>query len=525
VRRRLPTLLKCLGAGALVALAMPPWGWWPLAFVGIALLDRLIADRPRGARFRRGMAFGLGWLVPGMFWMIDLTLPGWVMAELLYSSYLGVAMMLTPPGRGRRLALPAALLLFEMFRWAWPFGGVPLATLPMSQAASPLLDTARLAGALGLVFLVGVGGVLLSAVFDKEWRTTAVAGAVLAGALVLAAVAPTGHVVGELDVAIVQGGGPQRTRAADTDEREVFERHLEASEDVDTPVDLVIWPENVVNVEGAVETRREGQELSDLAQELEAPLIVGVVEGRGRRGFDNAAIVWDEDGEIVDRYDKVRRVPFGEFVPLRNLLETVAPGAGFSSRDAIAGDGPAELDSPVGPIAVAISWEIFFGGRAREGVQDGGEILLNPTNGSSYWLTILQTQQVASSRLRAVENGRWVLQAAPTGFSAVIDPDGTVLQRTGISEREVLHATVDQRQGLTWATRVGDKPVIAAALLVLAAAWLLSRKRPTADLGTPEHQDGAATSPDRETTDLGSGEHRNAETVDLRPQIRRARPR
>jgi len=486
VRRRLLTFLKCAGAGALVALSMPPWGWWPLAFVGIALLDRLVADRPRGARFRRGMAFGLGWLVPGMFWMVDLTLPGWIMAELLYSSYLGIALMLCPPGKGRRLAIPAALVLFEAFRWAWPFGGVPLATLPMSQAASPLLDTARVAGALGLVALVGAGGMLLSAAVDRQWKTTAIAAAVLAGALVLAGVAPTGAPAGELDVAIVQGGGPQSTRAADTDEREVFERHLEASEDVETPVDLVIWPENVVNVEGDVRDQQEGEELSALAQELDAPLIAGVVEGRGDAGFDNAAIVWNADGEVVDRYDKVRRVPFGEYVPLRGLIESVAPGAGFSNRDAIAGEGPAVVDTPVGPMAVAISWEVFFGGRAREGVEEGGEILLNPTNGSSYWLTILQTQQVASSRLRAVENGRWVLQAAPTGFSAIVDAEGDVLQRTSISEREVMHGTVERRTGLTWATALGDRPMIAAALWVLAIAWLLSRERPRDDARTTQ---------------------------------------
>lgn len=478
MRRRLITFARCVGSGALVALAMPPWGWWPLAFVGIALLDRLIAEQPRWARFGRGLAFGLGWLVPGMFWMIDMTLPGWVLANLAYSAYLGLAVMACPPGRGRRLALPAALVLFEAARWAWPFGGVPLATLPMSQAASPLLDTARLAGALGVVLLVGVGGVLLSALADRAWRTSAVAGGVLVLSLLLAAVAPTGHVVGELDVAVVQGGGPQRTRAADTDQREVFERHLDASAAVDGPVDLVIWPENVVNVEGDVQDRQEGQDLAALAQEMDAPIIAGVVEGRGREGFENAAVVWDAQGEVVDRYDKVRRVPFGEYVPLRGLIELVAPGAGFSSRDAIPGEGRAYLDTPAGPVGVAISWEIFFGGRGREGIEDGGEVLLNPTNGSSYWLTILQSQQVASSRLRAVENGRWVLQAAPTGFSAVVDPDGNVLARTGVSEQAVLEATVEQRQGLTWATRVGDKPVLLAAALVVVAAWLLSRRRP-----------------------------------------------
>ena len=82
------------------------------------------------------------------------------------------------------------------------------------------------------------------------------------------------------------------------------------------------------------------------------------------------------------------------------------------------------LRTDAGTFGVAISWEVFFTQRVREGVQEGGEVVLNPTNGSSYWLTQVQSQQVASSQLRAIETGRWVLQAAPTGFSAVVDPDG-----------------------------------------------------------------------------------------------------
>ena len=101
------------------------------------------------------------------------------------------------------------------------------------------------------------------------------------------------------------------------------------------------------------------------------------------------------------------------------------------------------LDLPSGDrLAVMISWEVFFGGRARDGVSHGGTLLLNPTNGSSYTGTILQTQQVASSRLRALENGRWVAQVAPTGFSAFVTPSGDVLERTGISEQAVRYHTV-----------------------------------------------------------------------------------
>ena len=293
--------------------------------------------------------------------------------------------------------------------------------------------------------------------------------------VLVAGVAPDGHPTGTVDVALVQGGGPQRTRAADTDERDVVERHLAASEDIETPVDLVVWPENVINVEGPVEDQREGQELSALARELDAPLVVGVVEGDGD-GFHNAALVVDAEGEFTDRFEKVRRVPFGEYVPFRSLLSRFA-GDALPARDAIEGEGPATVETDVGTMGVVISWEVFFANRARDAISNGGEILLNPTNGSSYWLTIVQTQQVASSRLRAMETGRWVLQAAPTGLTAIITPDGEVLDRTAVSERAVVQGTVETREGLTIYTRVGDWPMVLLAFGLVIGSWVGFRRR------------------------------------------------
>jgi apolipoprotein N-acyltransferase len=176
------------------------------------------------------------------------------------------------------------------------------------------------------------------------------------------------------------------------------------------------------------------------------------------------------DGSFGDRYEKVHRVPFGEYVPLRSLLEKVA-GDALPSRDAISGSGPATLDTSVGRFGVSISWEIFFSERARDGIANGGRILLNPTNGSSFTGTIVQTQQVASSRMRAIETGRWVLQAAPTGFSAIVRDDGAVLQRSAISEARVLEGTVDLREGQTLATSWGQWPAIVVALALIAAGW------------------------------------------------------
>jgi apolipoprotein N-acyltransferase len=123
-------------------------------------------------------------------------------------------------------------------------------------------------------------------------------------------------------------------------------------------------------------------------------------------------------------------------------------------------------------IGVVISWEVFFGGRAREGVKLGATFIANPTNGASYSGTVLQTQQIASSRLRAVETGRWVVQAAPTGFSAFVSPSGDVDQRTGVGERAIIIQEIDLRTGRTWYVTLGDGPWILAVLAVfLVSEW------------------------------------------------------
>ncbi|MBN2624540.1 MAG: apolipoprotein N-acyltransferase [Acidimicrobiales bacterium] len=472
---RFVTALACLGTGVLMAAALPPWGWWPLAFAGLAGLDRLIADRPRGRRFRRGALVGLGLYIPSLAWMTDMTVPGYLIAAVAYAALLGAAVTVVPASApGRWIALPGAVALAELLRWSWPFGGVPLSSLAVGQVAGPLAPSLRLGGSLLLVEVTVVVGIVVAAALARRWRAAAVAALVVAAVVGGAVVAPRGEQVGELRVALVQGGGPQGTRAWNTDEREVFERHLEASDQIETPVDLVVWPEDVVDVD-ALRTADEGEELAELARELDAPVIAGVVEDAGPENFLNASVALDADGEVVDRYDKVHRVPFGEYVPLRSIIEPFG-GESLTARDAVIGDEPALLETPAGRLSVAISWEIFFGDRVREGVADGAEVVLNPTNGSSFTGTLVQTQQVASSRMRAIESDRWLVQVAPTGFSAVIGPDGTVHQRSAVSQQVVLQDTVGLREGTTLYTRLGYGPAVALAVVCLALGWAVARR-------------------------------------------------
>jgi apolipoprotein N-acyltransferase len=105
-------------------------------------------------------------------------------------------------------------------------------------------------------------------------------------------------------------------------------------------------------------------------------------------------------------------------------------------------------------------------------------MLVNPTNGSSYTGTVLQSQQIASSRLRAVETGRWLVQVSPTGFSAFVSPNGEVFDRTAVSEQRVVIRDVPQRTGSTLYSQLGDQPIIILlTALVASLLWVARRRR------------------------------------------------
>jgi apolipoprotein N-acyltransferase len=316
--------------------------------------DRLLRNAKPRARILRSIVFAAAWFTPSMLWMVDLTAPGYLIAIVVFSLYVGVA-GLAVPGRSssawvRWLALPAAFTLAEAARCTFPFGGVPLATTAMGQASAPLGQIARVLCAVGVTFAVAVIGAALSAAWE---RRHVVAAAALAGVIALwlaAIVAPSGSDIRTINAAVVQGGGPQGTRATETDPRDVFDRHIEASSLITTPVDLVVWPENVVAVDAPIASARENAELSALAKDLNTTLVAGVTEDLDSSSFANASIVYLPDGSTGERYDKVRRVPFGEYVPLRWLIESVAgTNTGIPVREARAGTEPAIVRTPAPP--------------------------------------------------------------------------------------------------------------------------------------------------------------------------------
>jgi apolipoprotein N-acyltransferase len=465
-------------------------GWWPLAILGIAMIVVLLEGRPARQRFWLAVVMGEGWFLPSTLWMVKFSPAGWPVGVALWFPLLLGVVALATPRRGGWLGFVGAYVFCEWFRWHAPFGGVPLSMLAMTQARGPLLMSARLVGTLGVSGAVALVGAALGAIALGR----KIPGAIAIGSVVLVTmlgyVAPHGTAVRRIDAATVQGGGEQQTISHLTDYGEVFRRHADAANSIKPGVDLIVFPENITNINGRFEDTSERQQLETLAARTGATVVAGVVDDRNdQKHFWNFAVAISPRGKLEARYDKVRRVPFGEYTPMRSLLTPIA-GSMIPPRDGVPGTKPALLTTSLGRLGVVISWEVFFPRRVADAMNHDAQILLNPTNGSSYWLTQVQTQQLASSTLRAVESGRWLLQSAPTGFSAIIDPDGTMVARSSLREAKVLQHVVELRDGSTIAMRLGQTPVLVLAGALLLLSQLRGRRGQPVD--EPEVETGTA---------------------------------
>jgi apolipoprotein N-acyltransferase len=507
--------LPSLAAGVGLALSLPPWGFWVLAFPSAGLLWwRLAGLRPR-TRLWAGWLAGLGCYVPGLAFARAFTLAGAVVLIAVEALFVGVACLVVPRGPvvARALVFPAAMTLAEAARQTWPFGGLPIGGVFLGQADGPVLGVARIGGPLGLTLAVYVGGVAVGAVVTGSvgtWRdrprggvgqatvttlfaTAAVALVALVAASVAGAHAPDGGPsVGTVSAVAVQGGGARGFSKSHIDPSVVLAAAVAATEPLthDAPgtgPQLVLWPEDVVSLDGPLDGSAEEAALSHLATALHATLVVGVTETLSPTSFRNEVVAFAPDGTIASRYEKVHRVPFGEYVPWRSFFAHLG-NLSAVPRDAVPGTGTGVLTTPVGPLGAMISYEVFYADRGRTPVRAGAQILVVPTNTSSYATAQIPTQEIAASEVQATQQGRDLLQAAPTGYSAWITNRGTLLARSVLGARQTVRAVLHRRTGTTLYVRYGDTPELVASVVALLLGWWLavrSDRRRTAGGGGP----------------------------------------
>jgi apolipoprotein N-acyltransferase len=518
--------VPALASGVGLALSLPPWGLWVLAFPAAGLLWWRLGGLAPRTRLWAGWLAGLGCYVPGLMWTRSFTLAGAAVLIALEAVFVGVACLAVPRGPvvARALAFPAAMTLAEAVRQTWPFGGLPIGGVFLGQADGPVLGVARLGGPLGLTAVVYIGGVAVGAAgaavvrlwrahrrvaaFDRiqpgpdggpVWRrstaglgtlggTAAVASALVVTLTLVAAHAPDGGPpVGEVTAAAVQGGGVRGFSKSQVDPATVLHAAVAATGRLlsrprrDAP-ELVLWPEDVVSLPDPLQDDPEEGVLSQLAVALHATLVVGVTETVSATAFRNEVVAFGPDGSLVARYEKVHRVPFGEYVPYRSFFAHLASLSAVP-LDAVPGHGTGLLATPAGRLGAMISYEVFYADRGRSAVRAGAQVLIVPTNTSSYATAQVPTQEIAASEVQAVQQGRDLLQSAPTGYSAWITHRGELLDRSVLGARQIVPATLGLRTGWTVYVRWGDGPVLLVAALALLSGWWLAL-RPRRRTGT-----------------------------------------
>ena len=489
--RRGGIVLPSLAAGVLLALSLPPFGLWPSAFVGAALLYWRLSGLRLRCRVLAGWLAGIGCFAVGLSWAASFNWYGAVVLVGLESLTAAAAGALTPPRGGRAPVFVAAATLMEAVRMAWPFGGLPIGGLFLGQAGGPLLGTARLGGPLLVTALVWAGGVAVGelALVVVRWVDQRRVGAsrwvgpttllVVVVAASVGSVAPDGGAgVRTITVAAVQGGGRRGFNQFEVAPAGVFSAQLDASAVLfgSSRPALVLWPEDVIALGRPLEGSPQAARVAGLARQLGATVLAGVTITEPANTFRNEIVAWSPRGRIISVFEKVHRVPFGEYVPYRGLFSHLANLAAVP-RDAIPGHGSGLMTTPAGPLGVLVSYEVFFAARGRSSVRAGAQLLVVPTNTSSYSSDQMPSQEVAADRIQAVEEGRDLVQAAPTGYSTVVTNRGVVRQRSRLSARQVLVAKVSLRRGATLYERFGDLPVLVLASLALVAGLARATRR------------------------------------------------
>lgn len=507
-------LLAAPVGGVLLYLACAPRTLWWLAPVAFALLGGALHGTRARVGFGLGVLFGLGYFVPLLPWIGIYVGPvPWLALATVEALFLGlgtaaIAMVNTPAARLPWAPVWSAALWVatEALTSRFPFGGFPWGKVAYSQADGPFVRLAALGGTPLVSFAVVLTGFGLVALVRllvarapvKRWPM-ATACALLP--VLIAAVAPTwltGAASGPqgrtVTVAAIQGSVPRLGLDFNAQRRAVLDNHVRRTLQLAADVragrvprpDLVIWPENSSDID-PLRNSDAYAEISEAALQVGVPILVGAVLVQSdNQHTTNSALVWDPEQGPTQRNDKRRVQPFGEYLPWRGFFRwfsQYADRAGYF----VPGSGPGVVQLAGVPVGVAICWEVAFDDLVNDSVRNGARLLTVPTNNATFGRSEMTFQQLAMSRLRAVEHDRAVVVAATSGESAIITPDGAELARSELFTPAALVERVPLRTTTTLATRLGAGPEWLLTVAGVVALGVALRRRRSTPVGTAAH--------------------------------------
>ncbi|GAA1259521.1 apolipoprotein N-acyltransferase [Pseudonocardia aurantiaca] len=492
--------LGAAGGGLLLYLSFPPRTLWWLALPAFALLWGVLQGRGVRAGFGWGFVFGLAFLLPLLVWVGELVGPvPWValcVFEALFVGVGGACMALVSRLPVGPLWAAAVWIGAEALRGRVPFGGLPWGRVGFGQPDGPLLPLAAIGGEPLLSFatvLVGLalGEFVRRLVVNRNPRALVVPALTAVLAMVsgpLAALVPPtpGKPEPTVTIAAVQGNVPRLGLDFNAQRRAVLDNHVRVTEQLAADVaagrqpqpDLVLWPENSSDID-PLRNPDAAAQIDRAARAIRAPILVGaVLRNPDGQTTTNSSLVWEAGAGVVERNDKRRVQPFGEYMPWRDFFALFSPyvaRAGYF----VPGPGPGAVDMAGVRVGVAICWEVAFDDLVADSVDAGATVIAVPSNNATFGLTEMTYQQLAMSRIRAVEHDRPVIVPTTSGVSATIASDGTVTASTKQFTPDVLVDRTALSDTTTLASRWRSTPewVLVALGVVAVGAAVVSRRR------------------------------------------------
>ena len=448
-------LLLSAVSGVLLSAAFEPVGKWWVAPIAIAAHMYALSISQRKVLSSFVFALSLNLIV--LHWSSTFvgSIPWVILALGLSILYLPLALV----SKWGISAYPLLYILLEELRNRFPFGGFGWVRIAYTQADSPYSKIAAIGGASALSAITLTVALIIFFGFKKRIS-------LITFLPFLFLLIPINlSTVGNASVLMIQGNVPQMGLDFNSRAKAVFNNHFERTQDEiakDPNVDFILWPENSVDVDPFLNA--DVKKALDLIQQ---PLIIGAILSKGNKSL-NTSILWG--GELPETYIKQHLTPFGEYIPLRSLARIVSPLV-----DDVDDFSPGDLGKTfsIGDIKVApvICYELIDDDLLHQATVNSN-ILAVQTNSATFGMSAESAQQLSITRVRAIEHGRNIASVSTTGYSAIIDFSGTVIEQTSMATADTIRAEIGLIEGQTPRDKAGDWALVG----VLVGLFLIARR-------------------------------------------------
>ena len=369
----------------------------------------------------------------------------------------GLSIFYLPLVAVKRLGIasfPLIFIVLEEIRNRFPFQGFGWARIAYSQADAPYAKIAAHGGAVALSAITVLLGLVLFFLFQKQFR-------ILILLPLFLVVVPVDVQMSETtQTLMIQGNVPKLGLDFNSRAKEVFFNHVKETDIAlkeNRKVDFILWPENSVDVDPF-----RNPEVFEALNSYKVPLIIGAIVGRDN-DILNTSILWTKESQNV--YIKQHLTPFGEYIPLRSLASKISPFVD-DVRDFSPGNESTIFTVDKAKIAPVICYELLDD-QILEKAAKSSNLLAVQTNSATFGDSAQSAQQLQITRIRAIEHSRNILSVSTTGYSAVIDYNGKVLQKSDMGAAQHLYAEIGLISSVSPRDRYGDWA------LVMTLIWLL----------------------------------------------------